>query len=101
MGPAGIAFAIVGGLLGLAAVSETRCELLQVKVHTRLFGIDHTVQDVPVQQCNALEPGNFVQYRVRSQRTTLYDREGGQCLYDSETGLYCGERGAMGGGLLP
>ena len=115
MGPVGITLAIVGGLLGIvlvggailyatdykvdATVQETRCDLLQVKVQTKLFGLDHTVKDVPLDQCNVLEPGNFVEYRIRSQRTTLYDREGGQCLYDSQTGPYCGERGSMGGGF--
>lgn len=117
MGPLGITLAIAGSLLGVAVVAgagmyaadyrvdatvqETRCDLLQVKVHTRLFGLEHTVKEVPADQCSVLEPGNFVQYRIRTQRTTLYDREGGECLYDSETGPYCGERGTTGGGLLP
>lgn len=81
-----------------ATVQETRCDLLQVTVKTKQFGIEHTVRDVPADQCGVLEPGDFVQYRIRSQRTTLYDEEGGRCLYDSETGPYCGQRG--GGGIL-
>lgn len=80
-----------------ATVQETRCDLLEVKVKTKQFGIEHTVRDVPVDQCGVLEPGDFVQYRIRSQRTTLYDEEGGRCLYDSETGPYCGQGG---GGIL-
>ncbi len=115
MGAFGLVLGIVGGLIGVAVVAgvvlyatdyrvdatvqETRCDLLQVKVKTKALGIEHTVTQVPAQQCGLLEPGNFVQYRLRSQRTTLYDHEGGDCLYDSKTGAYCGERSTMGGGL--
>lgn len=115
MGPVGITFAIVGGLLGAALVAgavlyaidfqvdatvqETDCDLLQVKVQTKLFGIDHTVTDLPADQCRAISPGNFVEYRLRTQRTTLYETEGGDCLYDSETGPYCGDPRGTGAGL--
>lgn len=69
-----------------ASVQETNCGLAQVKVHTKQFGLHHTVTDIPLQQCLLLNPGNFVEYRIRTQRTTLYASEGGDCIYDSLTG---------------
>ena len=51
----------------------------------RQFGLEHTVQDVPLAQCLLLEPGDYVKYRIRTQRTTLYDASG-DCVYDSGTG---------------
>lgn len=69
-----------------ATVQETDCMLSQVKVHTKQFGLDHTVTDIPVHECLLLKPGHFVEYRIRTQRTTLYTSEGGDCIYDSVTG---------------
>lgn len=80
-----------------ATVQETRCSQGEIDVKTKLFGIEHTVPDVPLQQCSLLAPGNFVEYRVKSQRTTLWDVEGGQCIYDSATGPFCGGSAAPGG----
>lgn len=68
-----------------ADVEQTRCDISQVVVRTRQFGLEHTVQDVPLTQCLLLEPGDYVQYRIRTQRTTLYDATG-DCVYDSVTG---------------
>ena len=68
-----------------ADVEETRCDLSQVTVRARQFGLEHTVQDVPLTQCLLLEPGDYVEYRIRSQRTTLYDADG-DCVYDSTVG---------------
>ena len=101
MKPFGWVLAVVFALLFLAAgvgailwatdykveadVTDTRCDALQVTVKTRQFGVQHTVQDVPLDQCLLIEPGDFVEYRIRSQRTTLYDA-GGECVYDSRTG---------------
>lgn len=73
-----------------ATVTDTRCEVGEVQVRTKAFGIDHTAKGVPSAACAQLEEGNFVQYRIRTQRTTVYDTEGGRCLYDSETGANCG-----------
>ena len=107
MGLVGIVLGIVGGLLGLAViggavlyasdyridatVQQTHCERGEVEVKTKTLGIDHTVSGVPSQQCGALEAGNFVEYRVKSKRTTIFDAEGGQCIYDSVTGPSCGQ----------
>ena len=112
-GVIGLAFWIVGGVLGLlvvtgvvlyavdykieADVEQTRCAEGEVDVKTKLFGIDHTVKGVPADQCGILEAGNHVEYRIRSQRTTLYESEGGRCIYDSKTGPYCGQAGSSGG----
>jgi hypothetical protein len=71
-----------------ADVTDKDCTLALVSVETRLFGIDHDVAGVPVQQCSILQVGDFVEYRIRSKHTTLY--RDGQCIYDSETGTGCG-----------
>jgi hypothetical protein len=68
-----------------ADVQETRCDASEVTVRTRQFGVEHTVLDVPLTQCLLLEPGDYVEYRIRTQRTTLYDADG-ECIYDSSTG---------------
>ncbi len=58
----------------------------QVAVRTKVFSIDHTVTDVSDAVCGILRPGNFVEYHIRSGRTVLYESEGGDCLWDSESG---------------
>lgn len=61
-----------------------------VTVKTRMFGIEHTVKGMDDALCSGLragQDGNFVIYHVQSERTILYEREGGACLYDSRTGL--------------
>lgn len=70
-----------------ATVQGVDCAAGTVEVTTKLFGIDHTVTGVPRQQCIFLSPGNFVEYHVRSTHTRLYDVEGGDCIYDSVTGV--------------
>ena len=73
-----------------ATVQQTRCGQGEVDVRTKMFGIDHTVSGLQPQQCGALSEGNFVEYRVKSKHTTIYEVEGGKCLYDSITGFGCG-----------
>lgn len=106
---AGIAAVLVVGTVGVgvylyfddykveANVQETRCAQGEIDIKTKLLGIEHTVVDVPLQQCSLLEKGNFVEYRVRSQRTTLWDVEGGKCIYDSLTGPFCGGSASLFG----
>ena len=74
-----------------ADVEGKQCGPLEnvVSIHTRAFGIDHDVKDIPDQECSLLQPGDYVEYRIRSQRTTLY--RDGDCLYDSLTGPHCGQ----------
>lgn len=60
-----------------------------VAVETKLFGIRYTVQDIDATTCAAIQNGNFVLFRVRSQQTTLYETQGGPCIYDSVTGPGC------------
>ena len=102
-----VAIAGVGGTAGYlyatdyelkADVTGTDCLVNTVSVHTRTFGIDHDVQGVPQDQCNILEPGDYVEYRIRTKQTTLY-REG-QCIYDSVTGPWCGNPPPIGSPLL-
>ncbi len=78
-----------------ATVTQTQCSVGDVSIETKfpVPGITHTVQQVPFEQCNLLDPGkSFVEYRIKSGRTTLYEDDSKErCLYDSETGIYCGE----------
>lgn len=60
----------------------------KVTVETKfpIPGIEHTIKDFDNTICNTLragENGNFAEYYLKSERTVLYDREGGACLYDS------------------
>lgn len=66
-----------------------------VDVTTRLFGVDRTVE-VAQQECFLMEKGNFVVYRIRTGQTTIYEFEGGKCIYDTVTGPACGPQ-ALGG----
>lgn len=57
-------------------------------------GIEHKLREFPNDQCAILtagKDGNFVQYHVRSSHTILYENEGGPCIWDSETGVGCGQ----------
>ncbi|HET6399059.1 MAG TPA: hypothetical protein VFH47_05855 [Candidatus Thermoplasmatota archaeon] len=75
-----------------ATVQDKSCSLFgpgAVTVKTKFLGIDHTVQGVAPEACATVQPGNYVEYHVRSQRTKLYDADGGRCLFDSERGLGC------------
>lgn len=67
-------------------------EAPEVSVETKLFGISHTIQDIPIEQCSTVQVGNFVKYHVRSERTIIYENEGGKCIYDShpEWPVVCG-----------
>lgn len=65
-----------------------------VSVKTRVLGLDHDVKGIPDQQCQLLSEGNYVEYHVRTKHTTLYEREGGKCIYDSLTGIFCQAAGA-------
>jgi hypothetical protein len=56
-----------------------------VTVKTKLGGLRHT-QSLPAQQCAVVQVGNFVVYHVRSARTSVYQAEGGSCIYDSTGG---------------
>lgn len=113
MGVVGILVAVVGmavvGAGGTAAylfASDYKAEATvqedcaggQVDVKTKRFGLDHTVTDIPPQQCLLLKKDSFVEYRIRSRHTTLYEVEGGRCIYDTVTGPFCGEGG---GGRFP
>lgn len=59
----------------------------QVTVRTKLFGIRYTVTDIASAQCALVQSNNFVEYHLRSQRTSLWQREGGSCIWDSVHGL--------------
>ena len=64
-----------------------------VPVKTKLLGLEYTVRNVPAHECVLLHKGNFVEYRIRSKHTTLYEVEGGRCIYDTLTGPGCGGTG--------
>ncbi len=66
-----------GGLFGVAQSGNT------ITVKTKLFGIEHTLQDVPADQCFLVQRDNFVRYRIQSERTSIWEVEGGQCIWDT------------------
>jgi hypothetical protein len=90
---AGLAALLAGGAYasdyGLEArVVDKRCAIFgpsSVSVETKLLGIGHTAP-VPYETCAVLGAGNFIVYHVRSGRTSLYESEGGACLYDTVGG---------------
>lgn len=53
-----------------------------VTVKTKVGGLAETVQ-VGVTECGVIQPGNFVVYHIRSERTIIYQSEGGKCLFDT------------------
>ncbi len=57
-----------------------------ITVQTKMFGIEYTMTEVPTEQCAAIGKDNFVKYHLKSERTSLWEKEGGTCLYDSEYG---------------
>jgi len=71
-----------------ATVTKKECTSApaQIFVKTKLFGIEDSTE-VTVQQCQIIQVGNFVEYHLRTQRTTIFQSEGGECVYDSSTGL--------------
>jgi len=51
-----------------------------------VFGIEHTLQDVPSDQCALVQRDNFVRYRLQSERVSIWEVEGGACIWDTENG---------------
>lgn len=79
------------------ATVQEDCAGGSTPVKTKLFGIEHTVTGIPAQQCLLLKEGAFVEHRVRSKHTTLYEYEGGRCVYDTIKGPFCGQAGRADG----
>jgi hypothetical protein len=105
---AAVALVLVGGTVGTGAylyatdyalkadVQDTLClgplapdEQNAVSVKTRAIGLDHDVKGIPDQECQLVSKGNYVEYHLRTKHTTLYEREGGDCIYDSLSGIFC------------
>jgi hypothetical protein len=61
----------------------------EITVKTKMLGITHTMKDLDAQTCFAVHEGNFVTYHIRSKHTTLFESQGGNCIYDSITGPMC------------
>lgn len=84
-----------------ADVTDKECHgpssglLNTVSVKTRAFGIDRTVAGIGFDQCQIVGEGDYVEYHIRTKRTTLYDADG-SCLYDTETGAFCGQGAPAG-----
>lgn len=84
-----VAYAYATDMEVEASVVDKECNPLgasTVTVRANLLGVTHTAP-VDTQVCALLQAENFVEYRLRSGRTSLYESEGGRCLYDSEQGL--------------
>lgn len=65
----------------------------QVTVKTKfpIPGIETTLKDFDDRTCSIVragEDGNYVKFHVKSERTIMYEREGGACVYDSD-GVVC------------
>jgi hypothetical protein len=100
---AAIAILVVAGTVGVgvylystdytmtADVQDKQCglSLNVVAIKTRLLGIDHAVEGVPQHECNLIQVGDEVRYKVRSQQTSIY--RNGSCFYDSVDGPGCGK----------
>lgn len=73
-----------------ASVTKRECSLTPPKltVTTKTLSIVHTV-DVTENQCVLVREGNFVVYHIRTERTIIYDKEGGRCIYDSASPSAC------------
>ncbi|MBI2078258.1 MAG: hypothetical protein HYT80_07820 [Euryarchaeota archaeon] len=71
-----------------ATVTKKDCAAAKpvVFVKTKMFGIEDSTE-VSGHECGIIQVGNFVRYHLRTQRTIVYQAEGGTCVYDSATGL--------------
>lgn len=91
-----IALAVVGGIIYVtdtpvqATVVDKECSnpilgggMDSVTVQTKLFGIRHTLTDIRNDQCLLVQEDNFVEYRIRSERTSIWKDEGGLCIWDT------------------
>ncbi|MGB1586434.1 MAG: hypothetical protein ACPHID_05255 [Thermoplasmatota archaeon] len=100
-----VLLAAIGGILYMtdtaveATVIDKDCSssplgaTSQITVKTKfpIPGIEHTIKEFDNTICNGLragEDGNYAKYYLKSERTVLFEREGGQCLYDSN-GIKC------------
>jgi hypothetical protein len=58
-----------------------------VTVQAKLLPIEYTATGLGAPECSAVNTGNFVKYHLRSERVSLYQSEGGRCIYDTEHGV--------------
>lgn len=75
-----------GGVIGGGAGSQ-----VTVKTKFPIPGIETTIKEFDDRTCSILragEDGNYVKFHVKSERTIMYEREGGACIYDSD-GVVC------------
>lgn len=91
---------LLGGIGGIyyatdgavdATVTDKQCGFnggtVTVVTEFPIPGIEHTLQDVPSNQCSVINKGNFVRYHLQSERTSIWQSEGGACVYDTEYGV--------------
>lgn len=62
----------------------------QARVTVRVLALDRlvTLDDLPPDQCALVNDGNHVRYHIRSGRTSIWQYEGGPCIWDSLYGLF-------------
>lgn len=79
-----------------ASVTKRECSLAppKVTVTTKALSIVHAVE-VTSTQCAIIREGNFVVYHIRSERTIVYEEEGGRCIYDSSSPSACAASGFL------
>ena len=87
-----LAFVILGGVIFFASdravaadVVEKHCSIVgdgDVVVVTRTFGLRHTAH-VGGGSCLSVPVGAYVIYHIRSGHTTVYEKPGGRCIWDS------------------
>jgi len=80
----GFLFATDYGLAATITKKDCSSNPPTITAKTNSFGIVHTMP-VSGQQCGIIQPGNYVIYHIRSQHTTVYDRQGGRCMFDTTT----------------
>ncbi len=69
-----------------ATVVEKDCRVAgesTVTVQESVTRIKHT-EPIETQECGVVSNGNFAIYNIRSERLQIFDREGGNKLWDSQ-----------------
>ncbi len=102
-----IVLMVCGGLLGVvvigggiayaadvqlsATIQDKDCQPLgpsTVEVETKFLAFKADVE-IEYDQCLILKKGNYVEHHIRTEHTTIYEVEGGACIWDTEKRYPC------------